>query len=1101
MLVLHANWSGRTLWIWGETAAGLLAPLAAAVGAETAAEGAAETPEGGAPASGGGAGEHPFAIPAADLRIAMSRHNLPDPGDEYATLKLALPTRGRAPAPSPRLAHAVGMGAGDEEAAEPMTIGRWDTPAVGFDARSAMSVLERLEDVARRRAGVESDFDSIEGEERRVTIGPSIAFFAAAARFARMLVAEQRVVPMVLQHTAGELEGSWSPWLNDERVAGQVGQLLEAMPPAARAVADDLGHDGWPILEDFLRRTVDAICREALIAEEMIEAIEDRSPEEDDHVAWLSGLLGADSRIPVAGARRSTIYRDVREWIRTLDDRGEDVQWRLCLRLNEPAMLPGDEQDVFEAPGKDVLWAVTFHLESVEGDGVMMDAVDIWSLGADATTVNGRRLNDPKHLLLAELARAARLYKRLEDVLSEDEPTLLELNTNQAYEFLREIRPLLQEQGFGVEAPDWWESPSARVGARLLVDSPDANGADDSSESGVSNAAASFGLDTLVDYQWRIAVGDRMLTLADFERLAGQESPLIRVKGQWIELRPEDISAAVDFIRENPGGKIRVSEALRIAYGSDTETTGVPVLGMEASGWVATIFGDGMADHGLPEATPPVGFQGALRPYQLKGVAWLSFLDSFGFGACLADDMGLGKTIQLLALLQREREDAESHNDLGSLKPTLVVAPMSVVGNWRREATRFVPTLKSMIHHGVDRYSGDELVRKSLECDLVITTYALAHRDFDDLARVGWGRLVLDEAQKIKNPSAKQTQALRAMDAPRRICLTGTPVENRLSELWSIMEFCNPGYLGGPTEFRRKFSVPIERRHDRRRSEQLRSLVRPFVLRRLKTDPKVTADLPDKVESKEFCHLTAEQARLYEEAVKKMLSEVDRAEGMQRRGVVLATLIKLKQICNHPLQALKDEAAKGPDQTPDPARSGKTIRILEMLDEVIAAEDNALVFTQFRQMGKLLTAMISHRLDRDVLFLHGGTPQKVREQMVDRFQKADGSAPIFVLSLRAGGLGMNLTAASHVFHFDRWWNPAVENQATDRAHRIGQTRTVQVHKFIVSGTLEERIDEMIEQKTELADRIITSGEQWLTELSTNQLKDLLTLRADAVGDA
>jgi SNF2 family DNA or RNA helicase len=402
-----------------------------------------------------------------------------------------------------------------------------------------------------------------------------------------------------------------------------------------------------------------------------------------------------------------------------------------------------------------------------------------------------------------------------------------------------------------------------------------------------------------------------------------------------------------------------------------------------------------------------------------------------------------------------------------------------------------------LVHHGPERALGDELVKKVQASDLVITTYALATRDRENLSQARWHRVVLDEAQYIKNPVAKQSQAARSFDAPHRVALTGTPVENRLAELWSIMDFLNPSYLGTSGSFRQRFAVPIERYRDKLRAEQLRALIRPFLLRRLKTDPYVVADLPEKVETKEFGHLTGEQASLYDACVKRMLSDVDHAEGMQRRGLVLAGLVKLKQICNHPALAQAEEM--GLSTPPDPARSGKCVRLIEMLEQVLAEGDKALVFTQFRTMGDLLAPMLRHHLGADVLFLHGGTTQPQRQNIIDTFQRS-GGPPILILSLKAGGVGLNLTAATHVFHFDRWWNPAVENQATDRAYRIGQTRTVQVHKFVVGGTLEERIDQMIESKTELAENIIGSGEAWLSELSTDQLRDILTLRNDAVED-
>ncbi len=413
-------------------------------------------------------------------------------------------------------------------------------------------------------------------------------------------------------------------------------------------------------------------------------------------------------------------------------------------------------------------------------------------------------------------------------------------------------------------------------------------------------------------------------------------------------------------------------------------------------------------------------------------------------------------------------------------------------------------------HHGPDRLVGDQFIEVAGDRDVVITTYALISRDRETILNLPWHRVVLDEAQYIKNPPTKQTATIRSLNTTRRVALTGTPVENRLSELWSIMEFCNPGYLGQSGEFRRQFSVPIERHRDQHRAEQLRSLVQPFVLRRLKTDPTVIDDLPPCVVTKEYATLTTEQAALYQRVVGDMLGQVGRSDGIQRRGLVLAALVKLKQICNHPEQANKDVkkyAGEKKGEKTSPAgrnvallssRSGKARRLMGMLEEVLATGDKALIFTQFRRAGHLLSAMIRHDLDAEVLFLHGGTPPVKRQEMIDRFQDPEGGIPIFILSLKAGGLGLNLTAANHVFHFDRWWNPAVENQATDRAFRIGQTRTVHVHKFVCQGTLEERIDQMIEEKTELAQNIIGAGEQWLTELSTGQLREMLTLRQSAM---
>ena len=465
----------------------------------------------------------------------------------------------------------------------------------------------------------------------------------------------------------------------------------------------------------------------------------------------------------------------------------------------------------------------------------------------------------------------------------------------------------------------------------------------------------------------------------------------------------------------------------------------------------------------------------------------MHFLARHGFGACLADDMGLGKTVQLLALALHYVASVSR----AKRKPMLIVCPASVVYNWQRETQRFAPSLRVMVHHGADRSTGKEFAAEAKAHDLVITTYALATRDSRILNQVEWSGVVLDEAQNIKNPSTKQARSIKRLKAAFRVALTGTPIENRLTELWSIMDFLNPGYLGTLKSFKANYATPIERRGDEERAERLRKVVAPFVLRRLKTDPSVIQDLPEKEEIKTYCNLTPEQATLYEAFIQTSLEQVERSRGMQRRGMILSMLTGLKQICNHPVNFLKDKSSLM-------GRSGKLTRLLEMLDEVVSAGDSALVFTQFVEMGELLEASLKDALDCDVLFLHGRVPARKRAEMVQRFQSQDGQPSVFILSLRAGGTGLNLTNASRVFHYDRWWNPAVEDQATDRAFRIGQTRNVQVYKFICRGTLEERIDAMIEEKKALADNIIGSGEDWITELTTDELRRLIALDAEAV---
>ncbi|MBO0714244.1 MAG: DEAD/DEAH box helicase, partial [Acidimicrobiales bacterium] len=510
-----------------------------------------------------------------------------------------------------------------------------------------------------------------------------------------------------------------------------------------------------------------------------------------------------------------------------------------------------------------------------------------------------------------------------------------------------------------------------------------------------------------------------------------------------------------------------------------------PLSGVEADGWLGELLA-GAIDRRVEAMPTPSGFAGALRPYQERGLAWLSFLGSLSLGSCLADDMGLGKTAQLLALEVAERSEGRRP------PPTLVVCPMTVVGNWQHEAARFAPRLRVLVHHGPDRLGGKAFARAAARADLVITTYGLVARDVERLSSLEWSRVVLDEAQNVKNSETRQAKAVRRLSSRHRVALTGTPVENRLSELWSIMEFLNPGLLGSERGFRERFAAPIERYGDDEAAGVLRRCTGPFVLRRLKTDRSIIADLPEKLEIKVYCNLTKEQASLYQAVVDDMLTRIAEAEGMERRALVLTTMLKLKQVCNHPVHLLGDGSSAD-------GRSGKLSRLIEILEEAASEGDRALVFTQFAEMGKLLHAHLQSRLGREVLWLHGATLKRARDEMVARFQQEGGPA-IFVLSLKAGGTGLNLTAANHVVHFDRWWNPAVEDQATDRAFRIGQRRDVQVRKLICAGTLEERIDELIERKRGLAERIVGSGEGWLTELSTEELRQVVALSADAVAE-
>jgi SNF2 family DNA or RNA helicase len=583
-------------------------------------------------------------------------------------------------------------------------------------------------------------------------------------------------------------------------------------------------------------------------------------------------------------------------------------------------------------------------------------------------------------------------------------------------------------------------------------------------------------LASIVDYNWGLALGGRTLTENELTDLARVKVPLVKLRGRWVYLDADRLNAGLTFLRRG-GGSMTAGDALRMIRLLPPEELPLPVTATGGRGWIADLLA-GDLDQRLELLDAPAGLVGELRPYQKRGLSWLVFLDRLGLGACLADDMGLGKTVQLLALLL--------HAGTG---PTLLICPLSVLGNWQREAARFAPGLTVRVLHGADR---PEAVGLADGADVVLTTYATATRDADALAAIRWDRVVLDEAQHIKNSASGVAKAMRRFPARSRVALTGTPVENRLAELWSIMDFLNPGVLSTAYTFRARYSVPIERYANEDAAARLRHATRPFMLRRVKSDPSVIADLPDKRYVRHLCGLTVEQATLYRAVLDEMLVRLKESDDLRRKGFVLSAMTKLKQVCNHPAQLLGDGS-------PLPGRSGKLERLEEILESVLAGGESALCFTQYARFGAMLAPHLAARFGVPVRYLHGGTPRGARDRMVAEFQ-SDPRPGIFVLSLKAGGTGLNLTAASHVVHVDRWWNPATEAQATDRAYRIGQDRDVQVHTLVCLGTLEERIDRMIADKGTLAERVVGNGEGWLTTLSTSELRDLLALSPEAVGD-
>ncbi|MBC7544483.1 MAG: DEAD/DEAH box helicase [Candidatus Sericytochromatia bacterium] len=766
---------------------------------------------------------------------------------------------------------------------------------------------------------------------------------------------------------------------------------------------------------------------------------------------WLTALSQPESAIGLTAATQATLNQSLGGWLGHV--REPDAA-TLCLQLVEP--VPDDAEGT---------WILSYWLQSTRDPSLLIPAEEVWAGGED--WLQTLKLQAARGPLLTDLARAATVVPAIRRTLDEIDPQHARLSTAEAGDFLLHAAPRLLEMGIALRVPIWWQTP-VRPTVRLQLETPE--------------RLPSLGLDAVCDFRWEVAMGDGQISPDELQALANAKQPLVQWRGRWVALRPEDLSKAADWLEKRPtAGRAGLVEAMRLQVdAAEWDDAGItPVV---TAGWIADVLSGELSER-LATVPPPATLHAVLRPYQQRGLDWLTFCDQLNIGACLADDMGLGKTVQLLALLASRRA-------VGETGTTLLVCPMSVVGNWQREAGRFVPSLRVYVHHGGSRQTGAAFAKRIADTDLVITTYGLVARDLKLLQAVSWERLVMDEAQHVKNPDSRQAKAVVAVPARQRVALTGTPVENRLDELWSIMHVLNPGLLGGRKPFQDRFALPIERERDVATAERLRRLIGPFVLRRLKNDPAIITDLPEKLEMKAFCNLTGEQASLYQAVLDDMLERIEGLDAMARRGLVLATMTKLKQICNHPALFLHDDSALA-------GRSGKLIQLEDCLTDVLSVGDKALVFTQYAGMGHMLQAHLLAVFGITVPFLYGGTSQKARMAMVDAFQSVDGP-PVLLVSLKAGGVGLNLTAATHVIHYDRWWNPAVENQATDRAYRIGQTRTVQVRQFVCLGTLEERIDRMLEDKRDLADRIVGTGEGWLTELSTASLREVLALSADAM---
>ncbi|MEE3718146.1 DEAD/DEAH box helicase [Tumidithrix elongata RA019] len=789
-------------------------------------------------------------------------------------------------------------------------------------------------------------------------------------------------------------------------------------------------------------------------------------------------------------------------WRQKISRTQADSPFYLCFQLQAPVK----EQEP---------WQLQFQVSPKQDPSLKLPLETYWAMtAAKKKTLQKQFGKEFEQNLLLNLGYAARMYDRIWQGLETDCPIGLNLDLDQAFEFLKESAWILEDAGYKVVVPAWW-TPVGRRRARMRL-----KASGKSATSGKTQAKNYFGLDRLVEYQYELAIGDETISAKEWEQLVNAKSPLVKFRGEWMELDRDKMQEMLTFWQQHGQEKPEMSliDFMKL-------TASDPDLDVDRDSTLAEMMAKLQDKQQFEPVENPPQLNGTLREYQRRGVAWLQYLENLGLNGCLADDMGLGKTVQIIARLVNERaeingvpanskakkttktsakatkskkttESSPPESDpteSPTLKPTLLIAPTSVVGNWQKEIAKFAPHLRASLHHGSDRIQTVQAFQDTcLTHDLIITSFTLIRKDEALFSGVNWHRVVIDEAQNIKNPKAAQTKAILKLEAKHRLALTGTPVENRLLDLWSIFNFLNPGYLGKEAQFKKSFETPIQKNNDPIQAGILKKLVEPFILRRLKTDRSIIKDLPDKIEQKLYTNLTKEQASLYEAVVRDVEVQLNQVEGIKRKGLILSTLMKLKQICNHPRQFLQD----GSDFTPE--RSHKLSRLSEMVEEAISGGESLLIFTQFTEIGDALEKHLRQKHHYNTYYIHGGTNRDKRERTIAEFQDPETEPSIFILSLKAGGVGITLTKANHVFHFDRWWNPAVEDQATDRAFRIGQKKNVFVHKFVTIGSLEERIDEMIEDKKKLAGAIVGADESWLTELDNDTFKQLIALNKNAI---
>ena len=839
--------------------------------------------------------------------------------------------------------------------------------------------------------------------------------------------------------TSSSFSTKWQ-WI-DEGFCDRIKQIAPCMPFSA-CLGDFNQFDAISALNHFSDVCLNQLITQTTFTQKALKGITDtfiQSSVEGD-TAYIDDEL----------------YHRWHTWFGRLESEQQGIGFTICFKLLEASNGLGDD------------WGLDIQLQSKSDPSFIVSLYDFWEHKHQDRKLYTKFLGEhAERFILLQLGYASRIYPVIE-AFFEAKMRLpnATLTHEQAFQFLKEDAWSLSACGYRIIVPAWWTT-KGRLKAKAKLKAK---------KNASSSSKADGGFlkqENLIQFNFNYAMGEHELDADEWQQLLNAKSELVYFRGNWVEIDKDEMLKMEKLIATANKDKHQGSVADLIAMSADSD-----LYDIELDSQVQQMFTQMLNKEAFHSIFQPQALRATLRPYQNRGLSWLAYLESLGMNPCLADDMGLGKTMQVIALLLHNPQQ----------QPAILIAPTSVVGNWYKELQKFAPEITALIHHGTTR-NNKAFAEQVTQYQVVITSYGLLRKDKAILKDIAWSRIIIDEAQNIKNPTAQQTKALLSLSAPSRLALTGTPIENRLMDLWSIFNFLNPGLLGSQASFRKQFETPIQRDNNPAQNKLLKRIVEPFILRRLKTDKNIIQDLPDKIEQKVYCELSSEQASLYQTLVNEITLQIEDAESdnSKQKALMLSALLKLKQCCNHPAQLLQDGSEFSID------RSVKLQRLTELCSEAINNQESLLIFSQFTEICGQLESLLKRQLGFNTYYLHGGTSRSKREKIVEEFQHPETPPSIFILSLKAGGVGITLTKANHVIHFDRWWNPAVENQATDRAFRIGQEKTVFAHKFISIGTIEEKIDDMLESKQKIADSIVGSDESWLSKLDAKAFVELIQL--------